>query len=361
MNDTFNTALAQDKQPYWVWGPLAFSLFYFLPLFFNFDYFWPTKLFVVIALYAVFVYCYKEACTRPGEKALLPVIAIILLATFGTTITPGTQALFGFAAYFLGFNFSFNKGFFGLWVTLACIVTTAFLNAYLDVFFLAPAIIVSIGLFFLGQAERKDRIYRIKEEKSQQQIEQLATIAERERIARDLHDLVGHSLSSIALKAELAHKLMKKSQFNNATQQVEEVAMLSRTTLAQVRHAVSGLKEVNLTGRIAKLESNLKSNGFIVNTVVDIGKLSPQLESQLGLMLTELVTNILRHSNGDNVDIILEQKDGIHLCVKDNGQCEKFDQGNGIHGIKERCLQLGASCDINHHDGFTVNITCKDV
>ncbi|GLX83411.1 sensor histidine kinase [Thalassotalea eurytherma] len=361
MNNDFNIALAQDKKPYWVWGPLAFSLFYFLPLFFNFAYFWPTKLLFVIALYALFVYCYKEACTKPGEKALVPVIAIISLATFGTAITPGTQALFGFAAYFLGFNFSFNKGFFGLWVTLGCIVATAFFNSYVDVYFLVPATIVSVGLFFLGQAERKDRIYRAKEEKSQQQIEQLATIAERERIARDLHDLVGHSLSSIALKAELAHKLMEKSQFDNAAQQIEEVATLSRTTLAEVRHAVSGLKEVNLTGQITKLVSNLKSNGFHVNRVVDIGELSPQVESQLVLMLTELVTNILRHSKGDSVEIVLEQKEGLRLHIQDNGQCKTLNEGNGLQGIKERCQQIGANCDIKCDDGFAVSITCKDV
>ena len=359
MTNDFNIALAQDKKPYWVWGPLAFSLFYFLPLFFNFSYFWPTRLIFVALLYVIFVYCYHLACIAKGEKALLPVAAIIILATFGTALTPGTQALFGFSAYFLGFNFSFKKGFFGLWLTFGCILTTAYFNAYIDVYFLAPAIIVSVGLFFLGQAERKDRIYRAKEEKSQQQIEQLATIAERERIARDLHDLVGHSLSSIALKAELAQKLMEKSQFDKASQQVEEVASLSRTTLAEVRHAVSGLKEINLQGQITKLESALKSEGFEVISDLKITKLSPQLESQLVLMITELVTNILKHSNGSRVEISLKQNSDTELCVKDNGTSSELIVGNGISGIKERCQQIEATCEIKQDDGFNVSIICK--
>ena len=356
MNNDFNIALAQDKKPYWVWGPLAFSLFYFLPLFFNFAYFWPTKLIFVFVIYAVFVFCYSLACKARGEKAFIPVLSIILLATFGTYITPGTQALFGFAAYFLGFNFSFNKGFAGLWFTFVCILTTAYVNAFVDVAFLAPAIIVSVGLFFLGLAERKDRIHRTKEEKSQQEIEQLATIAERERIARDLHDLVGHSLSSIALNADLAKKLINANKTDDAKHYINEVASFSRETLSEVRHAVSGLKDINVDSQIAKLTKELTNHNFNVEITNDLSKLPVKVESNLLLILTELVTNILRHSQGDRVVIKLNMNGAVKLSVFDNGKSENQPLGNGLNGINERCQEIGADMLIDQTDGFLVQI-----
>jgi len=356
MTNDFNIALAENKKPYWVWGPLAFSLFYFLPLFFNFSYFWPTKFVLVVLIYGLFVTCYSIACNAPGEKAFIPVFSIILLATFGTFITPGTQALFGFAAYFLGFNFSLNKGFGWLCFSLSCLFSTAYVNNFIDVYFLAPAIIVSIGLFFLGLAERKDRIYRTKEEKSQQQIEQLATIAERERIARDLHDLVGHSLSSIALNADLAQKLINANKVDDAKHYINEVANLSRGTLSEVRHAVSGLKQINIDSQIAKLTKELSNQHFAVEVTNKLGKLPPKVESNLLLMLTELVTNILRHSQGDRVVINLNMNGSVKLSVFDNGHCDSKPLGNGLNGIKERCQEIGAEMLIDQSDGFLVQI-----
>lgn len=356
MNNDFNIALAQNKKPYWIWGPLAFSLFYFLPLFFNFSYFWPAKLPAVILIYALFVYCYFMACKAPGEKAFLPVLSIVVLATLGTYITPGTQALFGFAAYFLGFNFSFSKGFGGLWIIVVCVLTAAFVNSIVDVTFLGPAIIVSVGLFFLGGAERKDRIYRAKEEKSQQEIKQLAAIAERERIARDLHDLVGHSLSSIALNADLAKKLINADKIDDAKHYINEVAGLSRETLSEVRHAVSGLKNINVDSQIEKLTKELTSQNFEVEVSNDLGKLPAKVESNLLLILTELVTNILRHSQGDFVVIKLNKNDLVKLSVFDNGNSEKKPLGNGLNGIKERCLEIGADMLIDQTEGFLVQI-----
>ncbi|QOL25973.1 sensor histidine kinase [Thalassotalea sp. LPB0316] len=360
MNNQFNIALADDRKPYWIWGPLAFSIFYFLPLIFNFEAFTPLRLIGVFIIYGIFVYCYKTAtCTR-GDQALKPIIAIVLLSTFGTYITPGTQALFGYAAFFTGFYYAFNKGILGLLTILAAIFFAAQLFNFTDVYFLAPAIIVSVGLYFFGQAERRDRIHNQKEQKSQQQIEQLATIAERERIARDLHDLVGHSLSSIALKAELAEKLMAKQNTEQAKIQINEVAELSRTTLAEIRHAVSGLKQVNLQGQVTKLKKELESQGFTVKDDIQIKQLSPQMESQLTLITTELITNILRHSQGDEVEIVIKQTDIITLTIFDNGNNVHYQAGNGLTGVYERCQQLHTEPQITTNDGFRVTIVIKE-
>ncbi|MFD2165124.1 histidine kinase [Thalassotalea euphylliae] len=364
MSTQLNEALAQSDRPYWIWGPLAFSSFYFLPLLFNFSAFAGLKLIAVFLIYACFVFLYYKAVNSIGEKAFMPVLAMILLSIGGTYITPGTQSLFGFAAYFCGFNFAFNKGIQGLIGILLAIVFSAFTFNFVDAFFLAPAIVVSIGLFSFGHAERKERLHEQTHKKSQDTIEQLATIAERERIARDLHDLVGHSLSSIALKAELAEKLMLAGQQDKAQQEVAAVASLSREVLSEVRTAVSNLKQQQLSEKLSNLANQLKSHGFSVHVSNNTKQLDANVETNVVLMLTEACTNILRHSKGNEVSISLSQSpDRLTITINDNGESEAPTMGNGLQGISERCEQLGGLCEIHHDNGFglAINIPTRTV
>lgn len=360
MTDSFKHALVDNRNPYWLWGPLAFSIFYFLPLIFNFEYFTVARLAGVALIYVVFLLLYKKAIFSRGEEALIPVLCIVTLCITGTYITPGTQALFGYAAYFCGFSFRFNKAIQGLIGIVLAIALSANLFSYVDAFFLAPALIVSIGMFFFGQAERKDRIHKAKEDISQQKVEQYAAVAERERIARDLHDLVGHSLSSIALKANLAEKLIDKAQYDKASTEIHQVAALSRDILSQVREAISGLKKYNLSEQLNKLVDELKSHNFDVTTSIEIPKMAPQVESSLQLICTELVTNILRHSNGNEVNITIKpdanNAQQFVVSISDNGEEKPFDWGNGLSGIKERCQEINAEFTATNNSGFNAKI-----
>ncbi len=360
VTDSFKHALVDNRNPYWLWGPLAFSIFYFLPLIFNLEYFIGIRILGVAVIYLTFLMLYKKAIYARGEEALVPVLSLIILCIAGTYVTPGTQALFGYAAYFCGFNFRFTKAIQGLIGILLAIVLSANLFSYMDAFFLAPALIVSIGMFFFGQAERKDRIHQAKEVVSQQKVEQYAAVAERERIARDLHDLVGHSLSSIALKANLAEKLIDKAQYDKASNEIHEVAELSRDILSQVREAVSGLKKYNLSEQLNKLIDELKNQGFDVTTSIELPNMAPQVESSLQLICTELVTNIMRHSDGDavNISISSETKDSEKLIVSisDNGKEKNFEWGNGLSGIKERCQEINAQFTTTYQNGFNAEI-----
>ena len=360
MSQSFNLALADNKNPYWLWGPLAFSIFYFLPIIFNFEKFSWLKLVGVAVIYLTFLVLYKKALFAKGESALLPVISMVLLCVVGTFVTPGTQALFGYASYFSGFNFRFNKAIQGLVGIILAIVLAAHVFHYINVYFLAPAIIVTIGLFFFGQAERKDRIHKQKESISQQKIEQFAAIAERERIARDLHDLVGHSLSSIALKANLAEKLIDKHHYDKASTEIHQVAALSRDILSQVREAVSGIKKYNLEAQLDKLIKELINQGFNVEHNVNVSDIPKQLELPLQLIATELVTNILRHSKGNSVCIDLNNDhELLTLTIKNNGHTKNPVWGNGLTGIKERCAEINAHFNTETNDGFCATITLE--
>src|SRR5690606_38964639 len=109
------------------------------------------------------------------------------------------------------------------------------------------------------QRERED--HRAKLAMAQDEIERLATIAERERIARDLHDLLGHTLSTITLKSELAAKLVRNDP-QSAAREMGDVERISRDALGQVRQAVRGYRSSGLEGEIANAKLALEAAGI---------------------------------------------------------------------------------------------------
>jgi len=357
MSDKLNQSLIDGGRPYWVWGPLVFTSFYFLPLIFSNQHFSLITGVISVVIYISFLFLYHKAANTQGDKVSPTLALMITLCVLGTAITPGTQALFGFITFFCGFNFPLKKGLLGLVIVLMAVLLSATTFNYIDAFFIAPAIIVSTALFFMGRAERKDRIHEAQEKVSQNSIEQLATIAERERIARDMHDLIGHSLTTIALKAELAEKYLNVDKIVMAKQEVNEVSTLSRDILSQVRHAVSGLKTRDINGQVEQLKSKLIKHNFTVKVTNELSNLSAMVESSLILMLTEAVTNILKHSNGDKVIIQFEQSDNaINLSISDNGTVDEVSFGNGLTGITERCQQLNGSVEVEYKQGMAIKI-----
>lgn len=354
--DNLKQSLAVEGKSYWVWGPLAFSSFYFLPLIFSFDRFSTFNLIAMLLLYCLFIACYVKAVNAKGEKALLPVLTITIIATFGAYITPGTQSLFGFACYFCGFNFRQQKGLQGLIGVLLGIALSAYLFNLVDLYYIAPAVITSIGLYFMGRAERRERQHRLSEQQSQQQIEQLAMVAERERIARDLHDLAGHSLSSIALKAELAEKLISNDQVSLAQNEIQQVATLSRELLSDIRQAVTNMKQFNLDEQLNVLKNDLLQNGFQVNVNNHLNNASSSTQNSISMILTEATTNIMRHSKGNKVSIDITEKE---ISISDNGQVNTYVKGNGLNGIKQRIEALGGELFVDHENGFRLAMTFK--
>ncbi len=164
-------------------------------------------------------------------------------------------------------------------------------------------------------------------------------------------------MSSIALKAELADKYLGLDQQEHAKQEIKQVAQLSHEILSEVRQAVSGLKKYNLSDSLNKLIAELHQQQFIVQCDNSLPAINAQVESTLTLILTEAITNILRHSNGDAVNIVLSSaKQQISLAIHDNGKCGNFVQGNGLQGISERCQQLNGNVSIDTESGFALNI-----
>lgn len=341
----------------WSYFSLVFSVFYFFNLVAQFEHFSTKEVAISFFIYAVFIVLFFQATRLTGIAVIRPILAIILLSAVGASVQPGTNALFGYAAFFAGYYFQFRGSFTLLLCNLGCQFASAYAFDLLSPYYLGPSIAVSTSLFVYGVFSQKEYLNACLQNKKNQQIEQLAAIAERERIARDMHDLLGHSLSSLALKSELAEKLAHRAQFDAAKKEITEVAELARQTLTEVRYAVTGLKQRGLNGSLEKLTKQLQHMNFETQTFIEVTTLPPKVESTVIMLCTEWITNILRHSKGDRVSIsITNTSDSVELNIGDNGKTSTLTPGNGIDGMKSRVAEHGGTIDIQQNGGVKLRI-----
>ena len=334
--------IADTAAAKWAYSSLVFSIFYLFNVVVNFKHYTTPDLIMIAAVYLSFIVCFIGATRTNDNRAVGFILGIIAVAGLGTAITPGTNALFGYAAFLAGYYFSLKLSVSILLLNLAVQLTAAYLMNYWHPMFLGPSIAVSLGLQVYGVFSQKEYFYKQEQAQKNQQIEQLAAIAERERIARDMHDLLGHSLSSLALKSELSQKLIDKQQYEAAGKEVQDVAQIARECLTQVRLAVSGLNQTGLKATINKLTEQLESMKIEVFTDVSYQALPAKVESALIMILKESVTNIMRHSKATKVSIALSQtNEHWYLHVSDNGQHGVIQQGNGLRGMAKRAEELG--------------------
>ncbi len=175
------------------------------------------------------------------------------------------------------------------------------------------------------------------------EIEHLAKVAERERIARDLHDLLGHTLSLITLKAELARKLVDRDPLR-AKQEMQDVEQTSRAALADVREAISGYRGQGLATELIRARQTLETAGIAVDCAASEVPLSPAQESVLALALREAVTNVVRHAQAQRCSVRLSRdQEACTLEIADNGRGADAPEGNGLRGMRERLEAIGGS------------------
>ncbi|HCS65616.1 MAG TPA: sensor histidine kinase [Cellvibrio sp.] len=319
---------------------------------------------LLVGVYCVFVSLYLWGITLKPQDVWKPVLAIVLLAFAITPYTPGSSTFFSYLGFLVGFTYRTKIWLLITGILVATIIAMHYQFNYPFPFFAFPALsgLATIGI--IGYVEKLRMEARISQQKSHQEIEQLAVIAERERIARDLHDILGHTLSSIALKAELAEKLLTQEKTEQAKQHLSELHQIARNSLSLVRQTVSGYKHRGLSGEVMELCEKLRQSGFIVDLNGDIPQLSPRAETAIILALTELTTNVLRHSNGNHCEIEFQQScDKIVVRMHDNGEVKALIPGNGLQGIQERLNALTGDLQSSIHKGceFVISLPRREL
>ncbi len=192
--------------------------------------------------------------------------------------------------------------------------------------------------------------------RAHQQIAHLAKLAERERIARDLHDVLGHTLSVVVLKSELAGKLMDQDPAR-ARQEIGEVEQIARKALTDVREAIRGYRSEGLAAEIARAQKTLDAAGVTLECDSNPPQLAPAEETVLSLIVREAVTNIVRHAQASRCRLAFESSaESTALIVEDDGRGGVCEEGNGLRGMRERAESLGGQLRIDSASGTRLRI-----
>ncbi|MGH2458881.1 MAG: sensor histidine kinase [Chloroflexota bacterium] len=187
------------------------------------------------------------------------------------------------------------------------------------------------------------------------ELARLAVAEERLRFARDLHDLLGHSLSLVALKTELAGRLIDHAP-DRAVDELRDVESVARTALREVREAVAGYRQPTLASEMAAAAEILAAAGIAFRSEGEPGSPPPRVEAALAWTLREGVTNVIRHSRARSCTVrFTHEADRIAIAVVDDGQGAPVDAAHpslaavggrsGLAGLTERVAAIGGTID----------------
>lgn len=172
------------------------------------------------------------------------------------------------------------------------------------------------------------------------EVARLAAENERSRIARDLHDLLGHSLTTITVKAGLARRLAERGELARATAEITEVEELTRRTLGEVRSAVSGYRDVTLSGELASAREVMRAAGITLTLPGGVDVVEGDAADVFGWVVRESITNVVRHSRAANCTIDLGEQ---WIEIVDDGRGGTAGAGNGLTGLRERLAVIGGT------------------
>ncbi len=317
---------------------------------------------VTVGSVCVFLILYFTVWWGDGALAISSVLAIAALGFVYCPYNSGASAFLMYAGALFGFAFQPRLAFACLAALLAGLAIESWL-LHLTVWFWAPTMIMTAAIGVMNIHVATEKRSNAKLRLAQEEVERFAKIAERERIARDLHDVLGHTLSVIVLKSELASKLIERADAERARAEIVEVEQIARDALSEVRHAIGGYRTGSITEEFARARSILETAGVRVECATKeiqpgVNKLSPVHETVLALVVREAVTNVVRHSGAQNCRIAFDQDaDFYRICVEDDGCGGSSHEGNGLRGMRERVEALEGTVTRDLSQGTRIDVT----
>ncbi len=292
----------------------------------------------------VFIWLYLQAFARGGRMRVICTLIMLALAAATTPYNGVGITLLIYCAAAGSFTTSRIRVLGFMAVEIAILLFYAH-RLHLDFGFWG-SILMLIAL--VGLANHFAAVSHCQKEElrlANDEIEHLAKVAERERIARDLHDVLGHTLSLITLKSELARKLVDRDP-KRAKLEMQDVENTSRAALADVREAIRGYRSDGFFAELSRARAALETAGVTLKCDTASLELSPAQESVLALVLREAVTNVVRHAEAQRCEVRLVKQDALcRLEIADDGRGGDAPEGNGLRGMRERLQSIGGSLE----------------
>lgn len=342
---------------------LAYSFFFFIEPFVNPSRFLWAFTLLVFAIFVGVFFTYLRTDSEDTRRGMI--LATFLLGMIAFPINGGASTFFIYTAAYIPFSFSSLRTVLTLMgVEIAGIGIETYAHHLLRPHetFWPNAMIAVLLLLIVGGgnilfAEQRRAECKLRE--AQEENVALAAVAERERIARDLHDVLGHTLSLIVLKSELAGRLLDRDPARAAAE-IAEVERTARTALAEVREAIGGYRARGLAAEIEAARRTLDAAGVTLTCdtmPATATGLRANEETVLSLALREAVTNIVRHAQATQCTLRFTVAEGQHrLLIEDNGHHAQAREGNGLRGMRERVEALGGHLTLDRNPGTRLQI-----
>jgi len=347
---TARTTRALGDETQWLrWGVLLYSIFWFAePIQRRSIAVWT----VFLVFYGVFLTGYLRVLRGSQTEQRLWLIVLFLLGYIYYPFNPNAGGEFVFAVVVS--NFFLRQGnarvaFRGFLAILAAQTAGLCLETWLlrlpwgiaesVVFFM---VVLGLGNFTFARQVLISRQLR----QANDEIKRLTQQAERERIARDLHDLLGHTLTVIAVKSDIANRLFHERP-ELALREIADVETTARDALREVRSVVTGYRMGGISEEVSKVRDVLSSSGVQLFAEIGAVALPDEDKDILCFVMREAVTNVLRHATATECHIHLTGGDSIALTVEDNGCGKRGSDGNGIRGMRDRLANANGHLEMD--------------
>lgn len=311
-------------------------------------------------LAAVGALVYGIGLLRP-ERLVGSTVGLAALGVLGVWVNGGASVFFVYAAANAG---SFEPRtrarawLIGLTALLGVLILVVPIPMpYRIAAFAFPLVFIWIvGNEVMQDAERGREAARLRVDNAR--VEHLATLGERERIARDLHDLLGHTLTGVVVRAQVVQRVVAADPAR-AAREAADIEHMARGALTEVRATVSGWRHHTLDAEIEAGRDALHAAGVTLHVQhATAVAMSPPVEAGLALAVREAVTNVIRHSGATACHIDIAAADGqVRLAVTDDGRGARRPEGSGLTGMRERIAALGGTVDRRTGDGTTILVT----
>ncbi|HBS46742.1 MAG TPA: sensor histidine kinase [Paenibacillus sp.] len=349
-------------------SPYVWVVFYILPFYFIFRSSSTYQVVWGILMIAVFFVCYVLSFVSKGWLVYFWT-SVQILVSITMTLLFGYMYFALFLAFFIG-NIQNRVGFFTLYSIhlLTTIITINYELLSRNSVFISqlPFVLVSMIAVILlpittynrnNQEKLQDQL-----EDANKRISELVKLEERQRISRDLHDTLGHKLSLIVLKSDLAGKLIDSNP-TQAKAEINDVRQTARSALKEVREMVTRMRGIRLEDELvhiqqflaaAEIDFTLEGNPKLTNT-------SLITENVLSMCIKEAVTNVVKHSGAKSCSILIEpSRTDLVIKVKDDGTGipgnDLYFKGHGLQGMRERLEFVNGCMDIVRNGGTTIVI-----
>ncbi|WP_329460134.1 sensor histidine kinase [Streptomyces sp. NBC_01497] len=317
-----------------------------------------------VGAYLALVFRYTRRSLDPGRVLALLAVTFAIALCLALTMGSPWLVLFVYVAVSAGAALPIRQSAVAIPSTVAVMVLIGFQTQNGSGFVVSLVFPALLGGFaMVGVSQLVRTMVELREARAT--VATLAANEERLRMARDLHDLLGHSLSLITLKSELAGRMLPGLP-ERAAEQVRDIERVSRQALTDVREAVSGYRRLTLSGELAGARTTLAVAGIAATLPAEVpedlpGTLGSGSEEALAWSLREAVTNVVRHSGARHCEIALAPRqtlDGLflQLSVEDDGRgVAAAPRGNGLTGLGERLDTAGGTLDLrSSRSGLTL-------